>query len=125
MFAAFANLRLAHRLAVAFGALGAALALVAFIATSGLTELQDKTHDLGARDLPAVELAGGLNQRAQTIARVTAQHLYVHDGDLETQDEVQERALGLEEKNAETVERLGDLLAGTPAEEPLDALAAT
>ncbi len=93
MLSAFNNLRLAVRLGVAFGALVIGLAVVALVGSSAMGELQQRTDELAERALRAAEVAGGLNERSQTIARVTAQHLYVHDGDLRTQDGLQQRAI--------------------------------
>ena len=119
MLTAFNNLRLAVRFGIAFGALVLGLALVALVGASALGALQSRTAELGARELGAAQLAGRLNQRSQTIARVAAQHLYVNDGDLKAQDALQQRATRLGEENTKTTEALAELLEGTTAEQAL------
>jgi methyl-accepting chemotaxis protein len=124
VLSAFNNLRLAVRLGVAFGALVIGLAVVALVGSSAMGELQQRTDELAERALRAAEVAGGLNERSQTIARVTAQHLYVHDGDLRTQDGLQQRAIQLGAQNTKASEELATLLEGTLAEQALTDLTA-
>ena len=52
-----------------------------------LSGLQDKTENLGKRQLVAAELLGGMQERAKDNVALIALHLYVNDGDLSQQDE--------------------------------------
>ena len=81
------NLPIAARLGGAFGVLCLALAIVAFTGMHALSGLQDKTENLGKRQLVAAELLGGMQERAKDNVALIALHLYVNDGDLSQQDE--------------------------------------
>jgi methyl-accepting chemotaxis protein len=72
----FRNLRLAVRLAIAFGALAVGLLLVGGVAVTAMGGLKDKTNTLGAHDLRATAIAGNLAERNATIGHLVAQHLY-------------------------------------------------
>ncbi len=50
------------------------------------------------------------------IAHGVAQHLYVYDGDLKTQDDVQKDIFALREENSHDADQLTTLVAGTHAE---------
>jgi methyl-accepting chemotaxis protein len=120
----FRNLRLAVRLAIAFGALAVGLLLVGGVAVTAMGGLKDKTHELSAIDLEATKLAGDMAEKDATIGHLVAQHLYVRDGDLKTQDELQQRIEGLAAENAKDGATLEKLLDGTPSQDELDAFAA-
>jgi hypothetical protein len=70
-------------------------------------------------------LAGELGERAQTIGHYFAQHLYVYDGDLQAQDEVQAKAEELAAANTRDGKTLQQLLEGTPSEDEMRTFAAT
>jgi methyl-accepting chemotaxis protein len=107
------NLRLAVRLALAFGALAAGLLLVGGVALQQMGGLNQRTGELGNVDLKATALAGSLGERAALIAHHVAQHLYVKDGDLKGQDEIQKNILELAAANTRDGKTLQALLAGT------------
>jgi methyl-accepting chemotaxis protein len=119
----FRNLRLAVRLAIAFGALAVGLLLVGGVAVTAMGGLKDETTTLGAHDLRATRLAGELAERNATIAHLVAQHLYVHDGDLETQDGLQKRMEKLSSENTKDGDVLKGLLAGGPENDEMNAFA--
>ena len=119
------NLRLAVRLALAFGALAVALLLSGGIALQQLGGLEDNTVELSDVDLRATALAGSLGQRAAVIGHQVAQHLYVNDGDIEAQDEEQRTVEALAAANTRDGKALDALLAGTPSEGAMKKFAAT
>ena len=84
----FANLPIAVRLGAAFGLLALALLAVTLLATRAFGTFHDDTQRLEQRDVRALAVAGQLGQDLQGIGRETADHLYVHDGDLKAQDEI-------------------------------------
>lgn len=119
MLSVFKNLRLAHRLAMAFGALGVAIIVVAVIGVIGLGSVERKTKEISEVSMPAVELAGHLDARTQTIVLLVSQHLYVFDGQLAEQDRLVAEIKPLREANNVDSERLDPLLDGTPADAKL------
>jgi methyl-accepting chemotaxis protein len=121
----FRNLRLAVRLAIAFGALAVGLLLVGAVAVNEMGGLKDRAGQIGERDMRANTVAGKLGERAATIGHYVAQHLYVHDGDLEAQDDVQAKAEELAAANTRDGKTLQQLLEGTPSEDEMRTFAAT
>jgi methyl-accepting chemotaxis protein len=113
------NLRLAVRLAIAFGALAVGLLLVGGVALQQVGGLKDRTQKLSDRDLTATSLASALGERAAVIGHHVAQHLYVYDGDLENEDKVQKQAEALGAANIRDGKALDTLVAGTPSEKAL------
>ena len=109
----FASLPIAVRLGAAFGLLALALAAVTLIATHAFGTFRDDTQGLADRDMRAVAIAGALGQNLQAIGRETADHLYVYDGDLASQDEIAVRVDALRQQAAEDSETLAELSAGT------------
>ena len=118
------NLRLAVRLALAFGALAAGLLLVGGVALQQMGGLEKRTTELGDVDLKATALSGALGQRAAQIAHHVAQHLYVKDGDLKAEDEIQKQVEALAAANTRDGKTLQALLAGTPSADEMSKFAA-
>jgi methyl-accepting chemotaxis protein len=118
------NLRLALRLALAFGAVAVGLLLVGGVALQQVGGLENETTELSDRDLKATAIAGTVGERAALIAHHVAQHLYVDDGDLKAQDQLQTRIEKLAAANSRDGETLKNLLAGTPAERAMTEFAA-
>jgi methyl-accepting chemotaxis protein len=118
------NLRLAARLALAFGALAGALLLVGGVAIKQVGGLEAQTHELSDRDLKATALAGTLGERAAVIGHLVTQHLFEEAGELKGQDELQARVLDLAAANTRDGETLKKLLAGTPSEKAMTEFAA-
>ena len=111
----FRNLRLAGRLGLGFGALALALIAVAALASTRMGGLGDDVRQLDAKELSAVDIAGRMSTRASTIAAKATQHLYVYDGDLETEDKIAKESRSSPRRTSEGQEKLEQLLAGTPA----------
>ena len=103
------NLSLSVRLGLAFGLMAAALAIVAAIGASEISTQQSGTERLAGRDLPAVALAGAAVGDSAKLGRVTADHLYVHDGDLSAQDRLQRQARDLTSSAEEDLDKLDGL----------------
>jgi methyl-accepting chemotaxis protein len=73
----------------------------------------------------AAVLAGDLGRRVQGVGRLTAEHLYVYDGDLKSQDRVA-ATIGAAGKAAiADGKKLAPLVKGTPAQPALEAFNAT
>ena len=101
------NLRLPVRLGIGFGALAAGLLVVAFVAASSIGSLRDQADDLAHHDLEMAQLIGHLGESFQANGSLAAQHLYVYDGDLRTEDAIAKEiaanraAIGSESKSLE------------------------
>jgi methyl-accepting chemotaxis protein len=87
----FSNLRIGVRLAIAFAALGAALAVVAWVGASSVQSVSSDTKVVAERDTAAVGSIGTINDSFGEIDTLVPRHLYVYDGDLETQDKIQKQ----------------------------------
>ena len=76
------------RLALAFGAVCAACLVVAIVGLTGASGLREDTLTVkdGAR---TQQLLGGINEDIALNADATVRHLYVLDGDLGAQDDMQ------------------------------------
>src|SRR4051812_12277085 len=116
----FRNLRLAVRLAIGFGTLAVGLLLVGVVAISAMGGLNSKTDQLGSHDLRATRLAGQIAERNATIGHLVAQHLYVHDGDIKTQDALQKRMASLSVDNTKDGDVLKSVLAGGSADDEMN-----
>jgi methyl-accepting chemotaxis protein len=115
----FRNLRLAARLAIGFGTLATGLVLVGFVAVHAMSGLHSETKNLSDRDLAATDLVGELATSSATIGHLVAQHLYVHDGDVKTQDSLAARIADLNHENDKNGADLARVLKGTAAEDEL------
>jgi methyl-accepting chemotaxis protein len=98
----FNNLRLAYRLGIAFGALILALVVIGVLSVSKLGALGATTEELSDHDVVSLEKVLTVEQRIQRTSYLTASHLYIHDGDLKTQDGVEKEITSL--RNANTVD---------------------
>jgi hypothetical protein len=121
---AFLNLRLAVRLGIAFGALLLALAVVAFSAGRSVDRLKERTNDLATHDMVTLQLSKDIVSAVDRIGLLTGQHLYVFDGDLEGQDDIQEQALALHDQYDADVEALEPLLEEESSRQALAAFSA-
>jgi methyl-accepting chemotaxis protein len=119
------NLRLAVRLALAFGALAVGLLLVGGVALQQMGGLEDQTTELSDVNLKATAISGTLGERAAAIGHSVADHLYVYDGDVKAQDKIQKSVEELAAANTRDGQALEALLAGTPAEAAMKEFAAT
>jgi methyl-accepting chemotaxis protein len=119
MLSFFKNLRVAQRLAIAFGALILAIAAVAAIGITSLNAVKSDTEDVGEHNLPALQAAVNYNAATQAVIRLVADHLYVQDGDAKAEAETAEvikAVVGLRDASSATLRRE---LAGTNAAKPL------
>src|SRR5262245_32527615 len=98
------NLPLAARLGLGFGMLALGLAIVSLIAVRSSGRTQADVREAGG-DFHAVQLVGKLVERDETVAHLTAQHLYVFDGDLRREDALARRIDALQKTNAGSVEQ--------------------
>jgi methyl-accepting chemotaxis protein len=112
---AFKNLRLAVRLGLGFGTLAVALLVVGLLAASRIGGLDGDIKSLDHRELAAVDLAGQMSSRAQTVATDTTQHLYVFDGDLKNEDALATDVKRLNADNDRDAATLAGLTNGTEA----------
>ncbi len=83
---ALSNVRIGHRLAIAFGLLCLLLALLAGTTYRSLSDLASSASRLAERDLTALRALASVNQLMESQGHLAAQHLYVNDGDLQAQD---------------------------------------
>ena len=114
----FNNLRLAHRLGIAFGAMVLALVVIGAMAVSKIGALNDAARSLSDHD--AVTQAHALEVKAavQRASYLTTSHLYVHDGDLAAQDRVAAQLAAVRKAGDTGVEGL-EASADDPALPPL------
>ena len=117
------NLSLSVRLGLAFGLMAAALAIVAAIGASEISTQQSGTERLAGRDLPAVALAGAAVGDSAKLGRVTADHLYVHDGDLSAQDRLQRQARDLTSSAEKDLDKLNGLATAPAVRQAYDRFA--
>jgi len=109
----FASLPIAVRLGAAFGLLALVLLAVTLTATHAFGTFQDDTRELAERDMRAIAVVGQLGEHIQGIGRETANHLYVFDGDLESQDDLAARIDALRVEAAEDGATLARLMGST------------
>jgi methyl-accepting chemotaxis protein len=121
----FANLPLSVRLGTAFGLLAVALVAVTAIAVSVFHSFDGDVNDLARRNVRATVIAGDLGQRVQGVGQLTAEHLYVYDGDLVHQDEVAKTIGAMRDAAIADGKKLAPLVQGTPAQASLDDFNAT
>src|SRR4051812_10957319 len=112
----FANQRLAVRLGVAFGALALGLLVVAVIGYTQMGSLRTTTQDLNHQEIREQALAATVSSLSLDIGQETANHLYVHDGDLATQDDVQNDIADMTATARKDMAELGRLVQGGAAE---------
>jgi methyl-accepting chemotaxis protein len=93
------NLPLAAQLGLGFGTLALGLVIISVLATSVLKGTEADVKESGG-DFHAVQLVGKLVERAETTAHLTASHLYVHDGELATEDRLARKIDALDQANA-------------------------
>jgi methyl-accepting chemotaxis protein len=98
------NLPLAVRLGLGFGMLALGLATVSLISVRTSQHTQADVKEAGG-DFHAVQLVGKLVERDETAAHLTAQHLYVFDGDLRREDALARQIDALQKSNADGVEQ--------------------
>ena len=96
------DLRLSYRLGLGFGALALGLLVVAFVAFRSAGDTRNTLENLTRHNLHALRSASDVEAHSQVIAHKTAQHLYVYDGDLKTEDRLQKEIVAVgDEMDAE------------------------
>jgi methyl-accepting chemotaxis protein len=110
----FANLPLAARLAAAFGLQAIALLLVTALALQAFGTFRHQVGELSSRDVRAVSLAGEVGQHVQSIGRLSAEHLYVYDGDVKTQDQIAAKIAAMGTDAQGNAKELAALVKGNP-----------
>jgi methyl-accepting chemotaxis protein len=121
---AFRNARLSQRLGAVFGLMVLSLALVAGIAATKLDSLDERITSVGKTDAPALSKLGDLNTRVELNAHLTAEHLYVFDGDLPKQDEIAARQAEASKEIAADTKELGAMLDSAEEKEAVAAFVA-
>ncbi|WP_028064969.1 methyl-accepting chemotaxis protein, partial [Solirubrobacter soli] len=89
------------------------LALVAVTGVHSMNGVRDDSQNLAHRHLRVAELIGGIQQRAKDNMSLTAQHLYVYDGDLTNQDRVNGELKANWAANKADMPKLAALVKGT------------
>jgi methyl-accepting chemotaxis protein len=92
----FNNLRLAYRLGIAFGAMILALAVIAVVAVSKIDALDADATALSDRDMVSQQHVLNIQADVQRASYLVTSHLYVHDGELATQDNVATEIVALQ-----------------------------
>ncbi|MDA0181213.1 methyl-accepting chemotaxis protein [Solirubrobacter phytolaccae] len=110
-----ANLPIAARLGAGFGLLALAMLAITLLATQAFGTFKSDTQRLSDRDVRALAVAGELGQNLQGAGRETVEHLYVYDGDLKTQDEIQATFEQMLKKAQDGSTELTKLTQGTAA----------
>jgi len=108
------NLPLAARLGGAFGALCLMLAIVSYTGVHSMNGVRDDSRNLAKRHLQIAQLIGAIQQRAKDNMSLAAQHLYVYDGDLHSQDKIEAELKANWAANAADSPKLAALVEGTP-----------
>jgi methyl-accepting chemotaxis protein len=121
----FANLPLAVRLGTAFGLLAVALVAITAISVSVFRSFDDDVDRLAGDDVRATVLAGDLGQRVQAVGQLTAEHLYVYDGDVKNQDRLAGTIDSVGKGAIDDGKKLAPLVKGTAAQSALDRFNAT
>ncbi|MBE2316222.1 methyl-accepting chemotaxis protein [Solirubrobacter sp. CPCC 204708] len=109
------NLPIAARLGAGFGLLAVAMLAITLTAMQAFGTFRDDAQRLSDRDVRSLAAAGSLAQDLQGVGRETVEHLYVYDGDLETQDELQATIEQMSKEARVESTTLTELLKGTPA----------
>ena len=113
----FADQKLAVRLGVAFGALALGLMVTAAIGFGQMGALRTTIDRVNSQDVKARSLAAVVTANSLDIGQETANHLYVHDGDLKTEDAIQKDIEGLTADARKANADLGAIVKGGPVED--------
>jgi methyl-accepting chemotaxis protein len=84
----FNNLRLAYRLGLAFGAMILALVVIGAVSVSKIGALDADATNLTDHDMVTQQHVLNIQDGVQRTSYLVTSHLYVHDGELATQDAV-------------------------------------
>jgi methyl-accepting chemotaxis protein len=112
----FANQKLAVRLGVAFGALALGMLVVAAIGFSRMGELRSTSEKLNTQQVGALGFAAAAATHSVDIGQETANHLFVHAGDLVEQDVIAADISSLTFDTRAATKQLKARVKGTPNE---------
>jgi methyl-accepting chemotaxis protein len=119
MLSFFANLRLAVRLGIAFGALVVALLVTAVLSINGLGAIQTDAEELSHRDIVAYAHLVAISEDFLATDGDVLRHLYVEDGDLKAQDKTADKIVGWQKEADENLAALKPLVEGEKAQATL------
>jgi methyl-accepting chemotaxis protein len=120
MLSSFANLRLAVRLAIAFGTLAVALVVTAALSISGAGDIQEDAHELSQRDIAAYSSLVTISEDFLAADGDVLRHLYVEDGDVKAQDETAKSIAVWGDEADESLAALAPKLESAEAKRALD-----
>jgi methyl-accepting chemotaxis protein len=124
MLSSFANLRLAVRLGVAFGALAVALVVTAALSIDGLGRVNSNADRLSSRDVYTYSQLIALSEDFLATHGDVVRHLYVEDGHLQAQDKTAAKIAGWGREADESLANLHGKLESARAKEMLAAFEA-
>jgi methyl-accepting chemotaxis protein len=119
MLSFFANLRVAVRLGIAFGALVVALLVTAVLSINGLGAIQSDADELSSRDVVAYSHLVALSEDFLATDGDVLRHLYVQDGDLTAQDKTAKTIAGWQKEADDNLGSLKGHLEGDKAQATL------
>jgi methyl-accepting chemotaxis protein len=120
----FNNLRLAYRLGLAFGAMALALVVIGAVSVSKINALNAGATALSDHDMVTQQHVLNIQSDVQRASYLVTSHLYVHDGELATQDAVAKEIAALTKADAAELKGL-KASADDAAAKPLIAKLAT
>ena len=112
MVSRFNNLRLAHRLGAAFGALVLALLVAGAVSLSGLAKLDASARQMSERDVQALQQLVTVSEDFLSTGYLVVRHLYVEDGDVKAQDRTAEELAAAQREAAESMRALAPRVEG-------------
>jgi methyl-accepting chemotaxis protein len=118
------NLRLAVRLGGAFGLVALLLLAISVVGALRVAGVKTDLNHIADVNMHAQSVIGDVTQRTESAANATTQHLYVFDGDLKNEDQLQVEIKADGAANVASLKRLSGLVAGTSAAPAVAAFAA-
>ena len=119
MVSRFNNLRLAHRLGAAFGALVLALLVAGAVSLSGLSKLDASARQMSERDVQALQQLVTVSEDFLSTGYLVVRHLYVEDGDVKAQDRTAEELAAAQREAAESMRALAPRVEGAAGQATL------
>jgi len=115
----FNNLRLAHRLGAAFGALVLALLVAGAVSLSGLAKLDASARQMSERDVQALQQLVTVSEDFLSTGYLVVRHLYVEDGDVKAQDRTADELAATQREAAESMRALAPRVEGAAGQATL------
>jgi methyl-accepting chemotaxis protein len=119
MLSFFANLRLAARLGIAFGALVVALLITAALSINGLGTIESNADELSSRDVVAYAHLVSISEDFLATDGDVLRHLYVEDGNLAAQDKIAKSIAAWQKEADENLDGLKPHVEGEKAQATL------